>query len=77
MVRTERDGVTAESPARLGLVALDDGREPDERPPDALMDRLALRLDLSALSHRDCGPVPDEAAVLAQARDRLADRGGR
>ncbi len=70
-VRTERDGVTAESPARLGIVALDDGREPDERPPDALMDRLALRLDLSALSHRDCGPVPDEAAVLAQARVRL------
>ncbi len=71
VVRTERDGVTADSPARLGLVALDDGREPDERPPDALTDRLALRLDLSALSHRDCGPVPDEADRLAQARDRL------
>ena len=70
-VRTERDGVTAESRARLGIVALDDGREPDERPPDGLTDRLALRLDLSALSHRDCGPVPDEAAFLAQARDRL------
>ena len=40
VVKTERDGVTAESPARLGIVALDDGREPDERPPDALMDRL-------------------------------------
>ena len=72
MVRTERDGVTAESPARLGIVALDDGREPDERPPDGLMDRLALRLDVSALSHRDCGPVPDEAARLQQARKRLS-----
>ncbi len=71
VVRTERDGITAESPARIGIVALDDGRTPDERPADALMDRLALRLDLTALSHRDCGPVPDEAHGLAQARNRL------
>ncbi len=71
-VRTERDGVTAENAARFGVVALDDGREPDEHPPAALMDRLALRLDLSALSHRDCGPVPGDAAVLARARGRVA-----
>ena len=61
-----------DAPARFGLLALDDGREPEERTPDALADRLALRLDLSAFGPRDCGPIPPDARAIAAARRRLA-----
>jgi magnesium chelatase subunit D len=42
-VRLERDGIALQRPARLGVVALDEGIEDDERPSAALMDRLAFR----------------------------------
>ena len=41
------DGV--DGAARFLLIALDDGMEADERPPEALAERLAFRLDLSAV----------------------------
>ncbi len=71
VVRVERDGVAAVDEARIGVVALDDGREADEAVPAALLDRLALRLDLSAVGYRDCGPMPAEAQAVAAARARL------
>ncbi len=71
LVRLERDGVADMSPARFGPVLLDDGRGPDEGAPAALLDRLALRLDLSDVGHRDCGPMPTEAEAIAAARARL------
>jgi magnesium chelatase subunit D len=43
----ERDGATLRADARFVTVALDDGAEPDERPPAALAERLAFRIDLS------------------------------
>ncbi len=46
-VVTERDGVTLRSTARFLVVALDDGIEPDEMPPAALVERLGFRIDLS------------------------------
>ena len=46
-VAIEREGLTARLPARLGLVLLDEGAEPAERPPAALLDRLAFRNDLN------------------------------
>ena len=45
----ERDGFARRTAMRFGVVALDEGCASDERPPAALMDRLALHLDLSAL----------------------------
>ena len=42
----ERDGFAARSPARIGMVALDEGIEPDERPPSSLLEHLAFWLDL-------------------------------
>ena len=45
----ERDGATARHPARFGLVLLDDGQG-DERVPDRLAERLAFRVDLSAVA---------------------------
>ena len=48
-VRVE-SGVSAKHRARIVLVALDEGAEPDERLPDALSDRLALHIDLSSVT---------------------------
>lgn len=66
-VTVARDGFSLDHPARLGVLALDEGIEPDERPPAALLDRLALHLDLSGLG----GGVTDPAPDLAAARARL------
>jgi len=69
----ERDGLAGRSPARFGVVALDEGIEADERPPAVLLDRLALHLDLSGVGAReavDAWPHEDEVAA---ARERLAD----
>jgi magnesium chelatase subunit D len=41
----ERDGATMTAPARFGVIAFDDGREPDDRPPIVLSERLAFHLD--------------------------------
>lgn len=67
----ERDGFAARVPTRIGLVALDEGVNQDERPPAALLDRFAFHLDLSSLNAR-AAPEPGAAApaVLA-ARGRL------
>ena len=46
-VTAARDGVTLRSPARIGVVLLDEGLD-DERPPAALLDRLAFHVDLAA-----------------------------
>jgi magnesium chelatase subunit D len=48
----QRDGVAIRSPARIGVVALDEGLE-EERPPPALLDRLAFHLDLGAVRPGD------------------------
>jgi magnesium chelatase subunit D len=45
-VAIERDGLAVRRPARLGVVALDEGAADDEQMPGALLDRLAFRLIL-------------------------------
>lgn len=71
-VTVERDGLALTTPTRFAIVALDEGIAADERPAAALTDRLALRLDLTALSHRDIeAPVFDMQTITA-ARGRLA-----
>jgi magnesium chelatase subunit D len=71
-VATERDGIATSAPSRFGVVAFDEGIEPGERPPAALTDRLALMLELTALSHREIEPAIFTAAEIAEARERLA-----
>jgi magnesium chelatase subunit D len=70
-LRIERDGVALRSPARFGVIALDEGMHDESPPPAALLDRLALRIDLNELSLRDAeaGVVP--AGLVAAARARL------
>jgi magnesium chelatase subunit D len=46
VVILERDGFAIRAPARIGMVALDEGIEAEERPPPALLERLAFWIDL-------------------------------
>ena len=86
-VRMERDGLTLQQPARLGLVALDEGVDDDECASPVLADRLAFHLVLDGLPGHGPGTrsgVPAEhnpdsldallavsAADVAAARARL------
>ncbi len=45
-VAIERDGLAIRRPARVGMVALDEGAGADEKLPDALLDRLAFHVVL-------------------------------
>ncbi len=67
----ERDGIALRSPARLGVIALDEGSNEDEQVADALLDRLAFLVDLSPIGVRDMGELPYSAADISAARDRL------
>jgi magnesium chelatase subunit D len=67
-----RDGLSLRHPTRFGVIALDEGLEPGEQPPAALMDRLAIHLDLTPLSHRDCDGQGPSARAVELARQRLA-----
>jgi magnesium chelatase subunit D len=72
-IELARDGLAGRQDCRVGLVALDEGHEPDERPPAALLDRLAIHLDLEGL--RPCGGRAWEVTPqdVVAARARLAD----
>ncbi|MGP9822715.1 magnesium chelatase subunit D, partial [Salinarimonas sp. NSM] len=71
-VRLEREGLAATLETHLGVVALDEGREEDEHPPDALLDRLAFLIDLTAVSHRETADPGIDPAAVAAARARLS-----
>ena len=68
----ERDGLATRLPARIGLIALDEGLEPDERPPDALPERLAFRVDLNHIGGREQAISDYDGAAMEEARRRLA-----
>lgn len=72
VVRLEREGLAASMEAHIGVVALDEGREDDERPPEALLDRLGFLLDLTEVSFRETGDPGLDPAAIAAARARLA-----
>ncbi len=66
----ERDGLALRSPARLGVIALDEGDE-DEGVADALIDRLSFLVDLSPVGIHDLGDLPYTPQDVAAARERL------
>ncbi len=70
-VAIEREGLTARLPARVGLLLLDEGMEPAERPAAALLDRLAFRVDLHGLRPHDAMDATPNAQEMEAARDRL------
>lgn len=71
-VTVERDGLGLTLASRFGVLALDEGLSEEERLPTALADRLALRIDLTALSHRDIEPDIYSPADVEAARSRPA-----
>ncbi len=71
-VRTERDGLSLVSPARIALVALDEGAEAEDRAAPPLAERLALAADLSGVPARPPPAVFQRADILA-ARAALSE----
>ena len=71
-LRLARDGVAGTVPARLAVIALDEGIEPDEGLAAPLLDRLAFRLDFDGLRRLDPEASGLDAASIAAARARLA-----
>ena len=61
-VAIERDGLALKLPARLGVVALDEGMDDDEQVPASLLDRLAFLVRLKQ-------STPDDEADDWQAKD--------
>lgn len=56
-IRLEREGLAQRLPARFGLILIDEGLDETERPPAALLERIAFRLDLTGLRLADLPPV--------------------
>jgi magnesium chelatase subunit D len=70
-VGTERDGIAQRWPARVAVVAYDEGRDDDPALPVALSDRLAFHADLSAVGLGACGEADHDAVAVLAARARL------
>lgn len=70
-VALERDGLAARYPARLGLLALDEGLTQDERTPPPLLDRLAFHLDLATVPFRKEAEAACSPEAVTGARTRL------
>ena len=64
-VHLQRDGLSHAAPARLALIALDEGQADDERLPATLLDRLAFWLSLASVSEQQDAPVFDLADITA------------
>lgn len=71
VVLLERDGFTKRYPSRFGVIALDEGIAEEERPSNALLDRLALHVDLSGGGIRDVVDAAYRADEIFAARARL------
>lgn len=67
-VEVERDGISSKQPARFGIIAFDEGVEPDETVPTSLRDRLAIWLTLDGLGLRNTAITPGWRDRVAKAR---------
>lgn len=70
-VLLERDGLAGRHPARIGVVALDEGID-DERPHPALLERLAFHVDLDGLDRVILAATPDAIAAARALLPRVA-----
>lgn len=66
-----REGVSIDSAARIGVVALDEGIGEEEGIPASLRDRMAFLLDLNGFSLRAILPPLHDREDVDAARDRL------
>ncbi len=67
-LRVERDGISADLPARVALVALDEALPDEEGSPEALRDRVAFLLALPPRWSPDGAPDPER---VRRARGRI------
>ncbi len=72
-VIAEREGMALRSPARFTVVLLDDGVEPDERPPVALAERVAFWFDLTGAT-LPSSVRPRTGSGVVEALPSLVDR---
>ena len=63
-VVVERDGLTLRSPARIGVVMLDEGVD-DEAPPAALTERMAITISLEGITISEAEVPPSVSAMRA------------
>ncbi len=63
-VVVERDGLTLRSPARIGVVLLDEGVD-DEAPPAALTERMAITISLEGITISEAEVPPSVPAMRA------------
>jgi magnesium chelatase subunit D len=63
-VVVERDGLTLRSPARIGVVMLDEGVD-DEAPPAALTERMAITISLEGITISEAEVPPSVPAMRA------------
>lgn len=70
-VRVERDGLSAEVAAAVGIVALDEGIEAEEQVPEVLAERLAFTIDLDPVQLGDLIADPGSRPEIEAARARL------
>jgi magnesium chelatase subunit D len=68
----EREGFAIRARARFGVIALDEGIDPEERPPQAILDRLGLHIDLNGIAVAMTQGIGYSAQDTAAARARLA-----
>ena len=68
-VSVERDGIAERHAANIGVIALDEGLDEDERLVPALLERLAFHVTLDDYREGELGAF--EAADIARARSRL------
>eukprot|EP01035_Chromulina_nebulosa_P058841 gene58841-80590_t len=71
VVALERDGLTQRLPARVALVALDEGASDEEQMPATLLDRLAFHLPLQGAESDDDAAVDWTRAEVEAARTLL------
>jgi magnesium chelatase subunit D len=68
-----REGVMLRHPARVGVIAVDEGLNEDEAVPICLLDRLAFLLDLNGFSRRAQLEPLHQPAQIRAAREMLAE----
>ena len=69
-VVVERDGFANVTPSRFGVIALDEATNEDERPPPALLDRLAFHCEIDSVGYRETHDVPGLHGDVTAARAR-------
>jgi magnesium chelatase subunit D len=69
-VIVERDGIAERYPVQFGIVALDEGID-DERPPSAMLDRLAIHITLRGMRSAEESETPTAPVDVAAARSQL------